>query len=323
MRNLQALPKPHVHLHLEGCAPGETTAMLAARYGHDVQPDEFDDFASFVDSYLRLFDLVRTPEDLASIIDAVVAQEAAQGVRWLEPTVVPQFFTHLGLSRERVLEHMIDQFQTALRRHRLDGGLVVAVERVTDRDRAADLARLAARYAGQGVVAFGLVGDELEVGVEPFVEACQIARAAGLRVVPHAGEFGPAELVDRTVDLLRPDRIGHGIAAATSPPTMERLADADIVCDVAITSNWRLQIVPEEDHPITTLVHAGVPVSLNTDDQLFFGKSLTDEYEIARGLGLSDADLADIAIAGFRGAAAPEDLRQRLILAVEAWLAAP
>ena len=124
-----------------------------------------------------------------------------------------------------------------------------------------------------------LSGDELAQPIEVFAPLYRRAKAAGLRLKAHVGEWGTADDVWRAVEVLELDEVQHGIAAADSPGVMRRLADAGVRLNVCPTSNLKLgRVARLADHPIRRLYDAGVRVSVNTDDVLMFGSSLSEEF---------------------------------------------
>jgi len=186
-----------------------------------------------------------------------------------------------------------------------------------------ELARFAARHAGDGVVAFGFGGDEERVGPEPFARACAIARAAGLLVVPHAGESLGAASVTAALDSLRPDRIAHGVRAVEDERVLARLAAEGVTCDVCPTSNLRLGVAPRiAEHPLRRMLEVGVPITLNADDPVDFGVTCGGEYALVReAFGLSDQQLAAIVQTSARAGGASAATKERIALGIGRWLA--
>jgi adenosine deaminase len=187
---------------------------------------------------------------------------------------------------------------------------------------AEEVATVATRFAGDGVVAFGTAGFIEPAGLSRFRPAVERARGAGLLIVAHAGQVGGPESVVEALDELEPDRIAHGINAARDPSLLERLARERIVCDVAVTSNVRLAMVPSyEEHPLPRMLDAGVLVSLNADDPYWFGSSIADEYTVARErYGLSDEALAAIARASASRTGMSDERRRAMLAGIDAWL---
>ena len=120
------------------------------------------------------------------------------------------------------------------------------------------------------------------------------ARAADMKRKAHVGEFGGAEEVRRTVEVLDLDEVQHGIAAAESVEVMQWLSDNNVQLNVCPTSNVMLDSVQTlESHPIRTLYDNGVPVTINTDDLMIFGQSVSDEYRNLYQAGVLSAEELD------------------------------
>ena len=188
------------------------------------------------------------------------------------------------------------------------------------------LARLAAAYAGRGVVGFGLSNDERRGAAHDFAPAFRIAARGGLVAVPHGGELaGPGQrpgLPGRAAR--RPDRPrgrrrpGPALARNGSPRPASPWR-------YARRPTWRSGSPPRPPTcPLRTLLDAGIAVALGADDPLLFGRRLTAQYQIARQAhGLCDDELAELARMSVRGSVAPEEVRARLLAGIDAWLAAP
>ena len=147
-----------------------------------------------------------------------------------------------------------------------------------------------------------------------------MARDARLHSVPHAGETSGAEAIWESLDHLGAERIGHGVRCLDDPALVERLAAERIPLEVCPTSNVRLSVVPDlAAHPLPALLDAGLVVTLNSDDPPMFGTSLHDEHVAAiTQMGLSRAQLADLARAGVRAAFLDEQLRRTLLADIDA-----
>lgn len=324
MRDLAALPKGHLHIHLEGAMRPGTLEELAAAAGIPVPTIRgFGSFSVFAEMYLAACEVLRTDADLRRLVDEVVADAAAAGAVWVEPAVyVPHHRERLG-PPEHVLEVILDELSAAGARHGVGTGLMVSADRTLDPADAVDQARMAVRYAPTGVVSFGLANDEVGFPPELFVEAYDVARSGGLLSTPHAGELDGPERVRGALVALGADRIQHGVRAVEDPSVVELLADAGTCLDVCPSSNVLLAVVPSlAAHPLPALLAAGIPCSLNADDPLLFGPGLLEEYELARTeMGLDDAALAGIARASITHSGAPDACRSAALTAIDAWLA--
>ncbi len=315
-----ALPKAHLHVHLEAAMREATLRQWCAEDGIEVPPlVDYADFTAFLGAYGLLIDLLHTPERVGRLLDEVVADAAAQGVVALEFASIPEKAVAFG-SAEEALEFILPAAADAGRRHGVWTGSIVSIDRGAGREHALEAARLAARFADRGVVAVGLVADERGNPVADAAGAFAIARDAGLGVVPHAGELaGPDEV--RSAIELGVDRIQHGVRAVEDPRVLELLAERGTCLDVCPTSNVVLDVYPSlEEHPLPRLLEAGVRCSLGADDPLLFGVDVVDEYVAAHErMGVSVRRLVGVARASIESSFAPDDVKRDALARVEAW----
>ena len=276
--------------------------------------------------FQRLYDVARSVVDNEAAVRRLVTEaaedDAAEGSHWLEIQVDPSGYgQHFG-GITPFLELAIDAAADATRTTGVEVRLVVAANRTRHPMDARTLARLAAQYAGRGVVGFGLSNDERRGEPHAFGKAFEIARRAGLIAAPHSGELLGAESVWSTLRELRPDRLGHGVRSAEDPRLVARIVDAGIPLEVCPRSNVALGIYPDlASVPLRTLFDAGAPVALGADDPLLFGSRLVDQYEAARSThGFTDEELATVARMSIDGSTAPADVKQRLGADIDRWL---
>lgn len=324
MRDLAALPKAHLHIHLEGAMRPSTLAEFAAEAGETAPPTRgFTSFPQFVEMYDGAVAFIRTREQLARVVREVVEDAALSGAVWIEAQANPMFYVPRFGTPEEVLTFMLEVGRAEAARLGIGFGMMAVAIRSLPTAEAEALAVLAAEFADRGVVSFGLAADEALWPPAPFERAFAIAREAGLTSAPHAGELLGPESIVGALDLLGAQRIQHGVRAVEDPELVRRLAAEGIVLDVCPTSNVELWVVPEIGaHPLPALLEAGVRCSINGDAPLLFGPGLLEEYETARtALGLSDDQLAGVAKASLEGSAAPAELVTAQVAAVDAWLA--
>jgi adenosine deaminase len=323
-RDLLALPKAHLHLHLEGGMRPATLADLAAKYGMEVPVVRgFGSFPMFADMYVAACEVLREPDDLVRLINDTLDDAAAAGAVYIEPSFfLPHHRERLGPD-EYVLEMALDALAAASERTGVAAAFMLAADRTRSPEDAVEQARIAAKYARRGIVAFGLANDEAPWPPEPFVESFSIARHAGLLSTPHAGELAGPDSVRGAIDVLGADRIQHGVRAAEDPALIERIVAEGICLDVCPTSNILLSVIPDmESHPLLQLLDAGVRCSINADDPLLFGPGLLEEYELCRTqLQLTDDHLAQAARSSLLASGAPEPVRKQALIDIDTWLA--
>jgi adenosine deaminase len=247
---------------------------------------------------------------------------AAHRVRYAEVTVTPWSSVRRGIPAEAFCE-AIEAARVEVRR---DTGTELAwcfdVPGELGVPAADATLDIALRCRPDGLVSFGLGGPEVGVPRRQFTRHFAEARAAGLHTVPHAGESSGSGAIWDAVRALGAERIGHGIAAAVDPLLMAYLRDAGIVLEVCPTSNVATKSVPSlAEHPLPTLVAAGVLVTINSDDPPMFSTTLNQEYLIAADLlGLDQRGLADLARAAVDASFMPPDARRHLCAEIDDYL---
>jgi len=303
-----------------------TLTELADRHGLPANLEGDGSFASFIALYRAACEALRSPDDLSRLVHEIVEDATADGVVWIEISawVSSAHAERLGLANQvEVLEALLDAGQRAQRKAGIGVGFIVSANRTRPPGEAVELARLAAKHTADGVVGLGLADDETRGAAELFGEAFAVARDAGLIRAPHAGEHGGPDSVRGALDVLGAQRIEHGVRSVEDPELLRRLAAEGVTLDVCPTSNVVLSVVPSLDaHPLPRLLEAGVPLSLNADDPLFFGSGILAEYELGRhSFGLDDLTLAHIARCSIRASGAPDKLKTAALAAIDRWSA--
>ncbi|MFS0885931.1 adenosine deaminase [Aeromicrobium sp. 179-A 4D2 NHS] len=320
---IAGLPKAELHVHHVGSAAPDTVARLAARHPDSPVPADpealaeyftFTDFAHFIEVYLSVVDLLRTPEDIWTLTHEVGRDLAAQNVRYAELTMTPYTSIARGIAAEAYVEAIEDARHAAERDFGLRLQWIFDIPGESGIPAADVTLDTALRLQPDALVGFGLGGPEIGVPRPQFAPHFAQARAAGLHSIPHAGESTGPETIWDSLEHLGAERIGHGIAAAQDPQLMARLAADGIALEVCPTSNVRTRSVPSlEEHPLPTLVEAGVTVTINSDDPPMFGTTLNREYEIAAELlGLDEAGLKSLAAAAVDASFAPAEVKSAL-----------
>ncbi|MER5890377.1 adenosine deaminase [Streptomyces sp. NPDC001941] len=305
---IAGLPKAELHVHHVGSASPRIVAELAARHADSRVPSDpealadyftFTDFAHFIEVYLSVVDLVRTPEDVRLLTFEVARDMARQNIRYAELTITPFSSTRRGIDEKAFME-AIEDARTAAERE-----LGVALRWCFDipgeagLESAAETARLATTdgLRPEGLVSFGLGGPEIGVPRPQFKPYFDQAIAAGLHSVPHAGETTGPETVWDALNDLGAERIGHGTSSVRDPALLKHLAEHRIALEVCPTSNIATRAVARlEDHPVKEMVAAGVLVTINSDDPPMFGTDLNNEYAVAaRLLDLDERGVGELA----------------------------
>ncbi len=320
---IAGLPKAELHVHHVGSASPRIVSELAARHPGVVPSDlaqlqeffTFTDFAHFIEVYLAVVGLIRTPEDI-ELLTYEVAREMAQGqrVRYAELTCTPYTSVLAGVP----IEGYTEAIESARVRAERDFDLVLRWIYDIPGESGIPAADATLSYALEhrtdALIGFGLGGPEVGVPRPQFQPHFDAARAAGLRSVPHAGETTGPQTVWDAVHLLGAERIGHGTSAAEDPELLKHLAGNGIALEVCPSSNIATKAVRSlDEHPIRAFRDAGVTVTINSDDPPMFGTDLNREYAIAAELlGLDAAGVGELAVAAVDASFAPDDLKRQL-----------
>jgi aminodeoxyfutalosine deaminase len=332
---IAGLPKAELHVHQVGSASPRIVSELAARHPGTVPTDaeelrrffEFRDFAHFIEVFLAVVDLVRTPEDI-HYLTYEVAREMSTGqqLRYAELTCTP--YTSVRPhddDRGMSIAGYTEAIEAARVEAERDFGLVLrwiydipgefglpAAEATLD---------FAVNHRPEALIGFGLGGPEVGVPRPQFQPHFEAARAAGLHCLPHAGETTGPQTVWDALRHLHAERIGHGTSSAQDPALLAHLAEHGIPLEVCPSSNVATHAVASlDEHPIRAFRDAGVTVTVNSDDPPMFATTLNREYEIAADLlGLDHDGIAELARTAVRASFADEDTKARILGEVDAY----
>ncbi|MEV8372788.1 adenosine deaminase [Kribbella sp. NPDC056861] len=305
---MRSLPLVDLHRHLEGSIRTSTVLDIAERTGHPLATRSKPRTALVADGseggllpYLDKVDVaigVLTELDDWSRAAAEAVDDAFDdGLDHLELRYCPGIIAHdTGLPPEAVIDAVSDAVAERSARRGLPVGLIGIVVRHLGAESAEQqITTLLSRR--DRFCAVDLAGDEANFPAQLFAPAFQKARDAGLHVTIHAGEAAGPESVWDAVRHLKAERIGHGVRAAEDPELMEHLARHNITLEVSLTSNTQTGAAPSyAEHQIHTLLAAGVPVTLNTDNPRVSDVKLSQEHRAAvNEVGLAEDQLVQVA----------------------------
>ena len=320
---VRGLPKAELHVHHVGSASARIVSELAARHPGTVPSDleelkrffEFRDFGHFIEVYLAVVALIRTPEDIHYLTYEVAREMASeQGLRYAELTCTP--YTSVRPHEDGVgmaIEGYTEALEAPRAEAERDFGLVLRwiydIPGESGLPAADATLGFALDHRPEG--ARGLRPRRARAGRRRARSSSahfDAARAAGLHSVPHAGETTGPQTVWDALDLLGAERIGHGTSAAQDPALLARLAADGIPLEVCPSSNVATRAVASlAEHPLPLFRDAGVVVTINSDDPPMFGTTLNHEYEVAADLlGLDRDGLKDLARTAVRASYAEE-----------------
>jgi adenosine deaminase/aminodeoxyfutalosine deaminase len=293
-RFISQIPKVELHLHLEGSIRPDTLIELAARKSwlkskvadwiaeRTRECYRYHSFEAFLRAFGLISLLLEGPDDYALITTRLLEWLSEQNIRYAEVTLSVGVLLWKKQSVETVFEAIQSAASEAESRTGVRVNWIFDAVRQFGVDHVRAVLGWAKHHAEQGVVAFGIGGDEVRGPAELFVDIYREAHDAGLHVTAHAGEAAGPDSIRAAIELLRAERIGHGLTAWQDPELMAMLRDERVPLEVCPTSNVCTRLIAQiEDHPLPKFLNAGLLVTLNSDDPGMFGTSLEGEFRAA------------------------------------------
>jgi adenosine deaminase len=317
------MPKAELHLHLEGAIAPATLLEIAQRNQVEIpardvsgveQLFDYRDFHEFLTVFMALARALLYPRDFEQIAYELGASLAPQQVRYAEVMISPAQYYRRGMDLNEVIDGTLAGFARATRDFGVRFGLALDYGRQFGVEQGRAILEQVLARSANGIVAWSIGGDELAHPPEPYAEIYADARRAGLHVMAHAGEVvGPAS-VWGAIDALGAERLGHGIRSIDDPRLLAELRERRVTLDVCPTSNVRTGAVASmAEHPLRRLFDAGVLVTVNTDDPVFFGTDLVGEYRIAaEAFGFGADELTQLALNAVEASFLPASERAAL-----------
>lgn len=324
------LPVAELHIHLEGTLEPEMIMSLADKHSIDLPYSsidelraqyEFSNLQSFLDLFYANMLVLRTREDFYEITMAYLQRAHASGVRHVELFFDPQAHVERGMDLRDVIAGIRDALSEAQDRWGISHKLIACFWRHAPASEALELLRLmiAQKHDIDGI---GLDSSELGFPPELFVDVFDLARKSGLHVVAHAGEEGPADYIWQALDLLKVERVDHGIRCLDDEKLVQRLVAEQMPLTVCPLSNIRLRAVDTmADHPLPSMLEAGLKVSVHSDDPAYFGGYMDANFaSLMKAFNFSTEQLAQLARNSFESSFIDDSSKSERLAEVEAWV---
>lgn len=322
-------PVAELHVHLEGTLEPAFIIETAAKNGIDLPwrsleeleaQYDFTDLQSFLDLLYANLEVLRGADDFEEVARRYLIRASEAGVRHAEIFFDVQAHTRRGIPVETVIRGI----RSALNHSVADYGMTTKLIMSFWRDLPPEDAMNVLTHAlDTGLPIDGIGLDSSEVGYPPslFVEVYRAAREAGLHVVAHAGEEGPADYVWEALDLLHVERIDHGNRSLEDPKLVDRLVRDRIPMTVCPLSNVRLRTIDTmADHPLPRMLDLGLLVSLNSDDPAYFGGHIDANFDaVVAEFGLDDRTVEQLARNSVDSAFIEPSERARLHAEIDGW----
>ena len=317
---IASLPKAELHLHIEGSLEPEMMFNLAQRNSIKLPYEsidelkaayDFTDLQSFLDLYYQGMNVLQTEQDFFDLTWAYIEQCKNNNIVHTEIFVDPQGHTERGIPLSVVFKGMLDALKLAKEKYDISSMLIPNFLRHLSEESAIETLQNLKPYLD---VIEGIGLDSSEVGHPPikFKEVFKQARNLGLRVVAHAGEEGPPEYISQAIELLKVERIDHGVRISESEELIKNAALSKIPLTVCPLSNTRLKVYESmKDHVILDLLDKGLLVTVNSDDPAYFGGYINANFQaLADDLSMSKEQAKQLAKNSFKASFLDEDKKQ-------------
>src|SRR5512138_65299 len=322
-----AIPKTEIHCHLEGAIRTRTIIEIAQAYGLKLpayEPAELDkhvkvleqmrDLETVLAAFAIFQNSITSPQVVERIAWELFEDSARQNIRLFEVRFSPDWaFRGHHLDWDAALEGILRARARAEREFDMAIGLIAITSRSLGPDSCVRTVDWAIRHK-EHILGIDLADSERDFPLREFVPPVMKAKDAGLKVTIHTGEDTPPSFVKKAIELVHPERIGHGIHAVEDLQVVELIKDRNITLEVNPWSNYLTNSVRTiEEHPLKKLFDLGVKVTINSDDPEVLETNVNNEYCIAHEiLGMSMEDIATCNRYAYEASFIPEEAKKRI-----------
>jgi adenosine deaminase len=322
------MPKAELHMHIEGSLEPEMIFAMAQRNsvslaypGIDAlrQAYVFDNLQSFLDIYHAGTTVLKTEQDFFDMTDAYLARAQADNVLHTEIFFDTQTHTGHGTGVETVINGLFRACEEAPARHGMMASLILCFLRHLGEEEAFECLEQALPLRDK-IMGIGLASSEVGHPPEKFARVFARARELGFRLVAHAGEEAPPAYILSALDVLKVERIDHGVQAIHDNALMQRLATDRIPLTVCPLSNLKLRVFPTLDqHTLKRMLDAGIMATVNSDDPAYFGGYINENFtQTFAALGMTAQHAYQLARNSFEASFIDASLRSQYVQRLDA-----
>ncbi len=325
-KTLKALPKVELHLHLDASVRPSTVKELGEEYNIPM-PDDIENgliappICENLADYISRVDLALTvmqeAEALTRIAYELVEDIASENVIYAEVRFAPQLHTRSGLTKQEVINAVREALEEGERVHRVKTNLILCCLRHEPGEVSIEVVKLAIanRERGNKVVGIDLAADEANFPAHLHQEAFQLAIEADLHRTVHAGEVAGAESIRQALDLLKAERLGHGVRLKEDRSLMRRVKEERIALEMCPTSNYQTRAIDSfANYPISDYLKEGIMVTVNTDARTISNTTLTGEYQLlVDNFGWAEEEIMRVTLNGIESAFIEEEIKKELV----------
>jgi len=326
---VRKMPKAELHIHIEGSLEPELIFALAERNGVKLAYDSiealrdayaFTNLQSFLDIYYAGASVLLAERDFYDLAAAYLRRARQDNVRHVEMFFDPQTHTSRGVHFDAIVNGLYQACQDARRQLGISARLILCFLRHLPESEALATLRQALPHRDK-IIGVGLDSSELGHPPEKFARVFAQAKDLGFHLVAHAGEEGPASYIENALDILKVERIDHGVRCLDDLGLTARLAQAQIPLTVCPLSNVKLRVFGRlADHNLPKLLDAGLLVTINSDDPAYFGGYINDTIAaVFKALPLKLQHARQLSRNGFIASFLDEESKQGYLKEVDAF----
>lgn len=320
---IAALPKAELHVHLEGTLTPRAALQAARRNGvalpftteEELQAAyRFTDLPDFLRVLFQVARTLRQPADFYELTLDYLRRASVDNVVRAEVFFGAQTFLDAGVPLSAMLDGVLAAIEDSRAQWGIDAQLICTAQRHRTEAEGLELLEMLAPWR-ERTIGVGLGSAERGNPPRKYARFFEAARRRGYRLTVHAGEDGPADYVREALDVVRPDRIDHGVAVADDAALTERAHILGVPLTMCPLSNLALGVVSDlADHPLKRLLHQGLIVTVNSDDPPFFGGYVNDNYRaVAAALDLTAEDVVALARNSIHASFADNQTKARML----------
>ena len=324
---IKKLPKAELHLHIEGSLEPELMFRLAQKNDIQIPYKDIDDvrraynftnLQTFLDIYYAGANVLITQQDFYDLTWAYILKCVEDNVIHTEIFFDPQTHTERGVEFATVITGIKSALADAKAEYGISSCIIMCFLRHLSQDAAFETLEAAMEFKDD-IVGVGLDSSEMGNPPSKFTEVFRQAKAAGFKVVAHAGEEADFSYIYEALDVLRSDRIDHGVQAIHSAALMQRLKAEQMPLTVCPNSNIELKVFESyQDHNIKTLLDYGLNVSVNSDDPAYFKGYINQNFiNLVENLPLTEDDIVTLVKNSFRASFIDDDLKRAYLARVD------
>jgi adenosine deaminase len=311
------IPKAELHLHIEGSFEPELMFEIAQRNGIEIpfksveeirKAYSFNNLQEFLDIYYQGAQVLLTEEDFYDLTVAYFLKCKEQNVVYAEIFFDPQTHTERGVKFDTAIIGIKSAMDKARDELGIHSNLIMCFLRHLDEESAFRTLEQAMDYK-EWILGVGLDSSEMGHPPSKFARVFEKARAAGFKILAHAGEEGPPEYIWEALDILKIDRLDHGNRCLEDEKLVKTLAERQMALTLCPLSNKELQVCPDLKHyPLREMMSKGLLCTINSDDPAFFGGYMNENFlALHEAINLTKAEVVELAKNGFEASFLSEE----------------